>query len=684
MPAVWLLVVIAIVVIVVILLFLNQNTAHANNNVLPPFDHIEEDDPFDVEVNLHTFEQFYRSTVWPTRKLRTDYDDSAVLFKFVEDDRRILETLNPFEDAKDFAQLLRTLNAYAVRMTVAGGDDNDDRIVAAQLSRALTTIANKLPMPAPYQRLPWNFDEVYWHVFSVCLTECAMLLSIVLRPYNIDDDVSEIAVRIIENYITEPNMSMGWRRNVGYSTRMCIPYIYAQLYRGFDVKDVVAQPTLAVILEEIRHHARSEEGSSGIRTTDFINYVEANVRNYSFLVENYFTFQYYNFLMGSKDFVVLDNVHNSLHIVGSNSGRIHPALFYKDGTHIMPVIAEIMHYDQGVYSADFSKVVTVRNLNYFASLVCPVNGIAYYQANYDFRKHALLWTMTKRIWSNAYDERFVRKNNPTLLESGVIVVNDDNDDDGLKQLPLNDSILSPNTSMSFLPNPAFTAIATVRSSAAAVASFSKFDALNVEYYSYTLYHRTGMIQLYDQIKVLSKIDRDAYCIVLMLEPDDDNKNNHTSQGCTVRHHNIENYKQLTKFEVRSDGRFVYQPIPMQEINDGEGTVCYSMTTTDSFLNDVQIIKGNTIKRNFKMIVDEIECVFEFPYVLLKDNENRYVTINNAYQSTKHLHTIYFEDIQDILDQVGLRVDDLLSDIIKRTSYGFTFENTQGNQFQFYY
>ncbi|QEI03554.1 ODV-E66B [Spodoptera cosmioides nucleopolyhedrovirus] len=691
MVAVWLLVVIVIIV-AAILYFNNQtntNNLDASNDNNEVIDH-------DVVVDLHSFEQFYRSTLWRTRKLRTDHDDADIAFKFVEDNQHILETLNPFESAKDFAQLLRTLNAYGMYICIDDDDNdirNDDtnKIVATHLFRALTIIASKLPIPAPYQQLPWGFDEMYWNVFSICLTESVMLLSIVLKPYI---DITEIAVKIIDNYIAEPNLSMGWRRNTGYATRMCLPYIYAQMCKGVEIADIASQPSVAGILDEVRHHGYAE--SSGIRT-DFINYVDSNVRNYSFLVENYFTFQYYNFLFG-RDFVSMSNVHNSLHVVGSNSGRVHPALLYKNGTHVSPVIAEIMYYDRGVFTADFSKVVTVRNENYFASLVSPVNGVAYYQANYDFRRHALLWTMTKRIWPNDSERIWSNDSDVSslMIDAGAIIIDDD-----IQKLPPNDVLLSPNTSMSFLPNPAFTAIVGVDDSAAAVVSFSKFDALNIEYYSYTLYYPTGMLQLYDQVKALSPLDRDAYCVVLMLggssppnNNDDDkvvsDKENNiykNLQGCEVKHYNIENYKQLPDFKVESllGYRFVCQPIPEQDINDGEGTVCYSMTIATLSSPPLQIIKGNKVKRNFKVIVgEEIECVFEFPFVLLKNNATRCLTINNAYQTTKHLHNMYYEDIQGLLEQVGLGVEDLLSDVIKRTAYAFTFENSLGNQFKFYY
>ncbi|ACI28834.1 agip133 [Agrotis ipsilon multiple nucleopolyhedrovirus] len=641
----------------------------------------------DIEANLETFELFFRSTIWQTRKLRSDYDDTAVGRQFDDDDDKIFKNLRPFEDANDFADTLKSLTTYAVHMSVAAVDINVQ--IATHLYRALHAIASRLPVPAPNQRLPWNFADEYWHVFSVALTECAMLLSIMMRPYI---DVSDIAVKIIENYLPEPNLSLGWRRSIGFSTRMCLPYIYAQLCRGHDIADIAVESVVGNVLDEVKHHVL--DTGDGIRT-DFINFVDTNVRNYSFLVENYFTFAYYNFLFG-RNFVETSNVRRSLQMVGSNTGRIHPALAHKNGAHLMPVLAEIMHYTNGVLSADFSKVVTVRNENYSASLVCPTNGVAYYQANYDFRSHALLWTMTKRIWSNnVYHARTLS----ALIDTGVLLLDAD-----VIRLPGNDVLLSPNTSMSFLPNPGFSGIAATDDSAA-VASFSKFDALNVEYYSYTLFHRTGMVQLYDNIKALSPLNRDAFCVLLaqkVLSGDDDDddgnddeniydKNNttwnvHSAQGCIVRHHDIANlHKRLPNFVQRTTNGVLHtcQPIPMHDINDGEGTVCYSMTTLPNS-NAPHVSVLDSTRRTFRIEADEIECVFDFPFVVLKNNAWRVVTINNAYQVTKHLHMIHYDDIKKILGLVNLQIESLKSDTIQRTDYAFVYENTQTNQFKFYY
>nr|ADV91348.1 odv-e66b [Spodoptera frugiperda multiple nucleopolyhedrovirus]QED40315.1 ODV-E66B [Spodoptera frugiperda multiple nucleopolyhedrovirus]QRN46228.1 ODV-E66b [Spodoptera frugiperda multiple nucleopolyhedrovirus] len=705
--AVWFIVsvVVIILVIVVVLYYYNSSNSNSgsnNNNASRPIDDYidNEIDNFNHEVNLYTFEDFYRSTLWKTKDLRTDYNETDILFEFVEDDYDIdiFKSLKPFENAKDFAQLLRSLNAHAIYMNAAAATVNFDEtnnVVATRLARALKIIANKLPTPTPYKHLPWNFDEMYWNLFSISLTECAMLLSITLRPYV---DVSKVAVKIIDNYITEPNMSLGWRRNIGFSTRMCLPYIYAQLCKGVELSEIKSQPLVMNVLEDVQNYVHNE--GSGIRF-DFINYVDANVRNYSFLIENYYTFQYYNFLFG-PNFVVMQNVDHSLHMVGSNSGRIHPALLYKNGVHVMPVISKIMYYKPGVYAADFSKVVTVRNEYYFSSLVAPVNNVAYYQANYDFRTHALLWSMTKRIWNdNEKDDEM-----PTYIDAGVILLEND-----VVKLPENDVLISPNTTMSFLPNPGFTAIVNL-DDCAAVMSFSKFDALNLEFYSYTLFYKTGMLQLYDQIKAVNSTNRDARCVVLKLNHNQKNKfaiiekNNvyKNSQLYTVQHHNIENYKQLPPFEPGSinnnnnnydddddndnDIVFLYQRVPVKDVNEGEGTVCYSMTSTspDDITSSLKISKENKLKRNFKVVTNdnEIECIFEFPYVLIKNNKTRQVSINNAYQTTKHTHIMYFDEIEHILGQVGMRIVDLKSDLITRTSLAFTFENTLGNQFKFHF
>ncbi|WBB27319.1 ODV-E66B [Mythimna sequax nucleopolyhedrovirus] len=663
-----------IAVLVIVALFIRSiNTQNVHNDIEKTYYDNNDDDHYEDKNDhrsneLKTFERYYINSLPVKFKQRNSRINDHELGSFVDDEDAIIEGLRPFVSAKDFSVLLHTLIAYSALLV-----ENRNAALAQRLVRALEIISLKLPSTTPTQRLPWNFDEKYWYVFSVTLPECAMQLCIVLRTYC---DMDDIVVDIIDQYLVEANFSLGWRRGTNYAIRMCVPFVYAQMLKGRSPSLLVRHRSVAGVLAEVAYELR--ENGSGIRG-DYVNFVDINVRNYSFLVDNYFVFDYYNALFG-EGLVRFDNIHASLNLIGNHMGIVHPAIGHKSSSTIMPALGTIMAYAHGIYCADFSKIVTVRNENYCATLVCPVNGLAYYQANFDFRQHALPWTMTKRIWPN--NSMNYTSNIDDGIESGVLLLVSDK---GGERVPADDVLLSPNTSMSFLPNPGFTAIAAT-DDCAAITSYSKFDALNVEYYSYTVFYPTGMFQLYDRIKTLQAIDRNAACVVLVRDSRD-TTNTLMYDGMFAKHHNVSNYKQLVDFDTVNVGdnnvSYVRQVIDKNEINSGVGTACYSLCTqNDTTATIVSRVDGT--RYLFKVVVGAIECVFDFPFVIVKNSIARQVTINNAYSVTKELHTIHFDEIRRLLEHISLSVDNLRSDKISRTEFAFKYKSSQSNQFNFVY
>nr|WRQ96549.1 odv-e66b [Mamestra configurata nucleopolyhedrovirus A] len=665
------LVIIAVLVIVALFIRSSINTQNIrNNDIESNHDKINndtnDDDGYQSD-ELKTFERYYINSLPVKFKQRNSRINHHELGSFIDDDDAIIKGLRPFVDAEDFSVLLHTLIAYSALLV-----ENRNEALAQRLVTALEIIGSKLPSTAPTQRLPWNFDEKYWYVFSVTLPECAMQLCIVLRSYC---DMDDIVVRIINQYLVEANFSMGWRRGTNYTIRMCVPYVYAQMLKGSTPSLLMRHRSVAGVLAEVAYELR--DGGTGIRG-DYVNFVDINVRNYSFLIDNYFVLDYYNALFGAG-LVRFDNIHASINLIGNHMGIVHPAIGHKSSSTIMPALSTIMAYAHGIYCADFSKIVTVRNENYCATLVCPVNGLAYYQANFDYRQHALPWTMTKRIWPN---NSLTNYNNASAVESGVLLLISDQ---GEERVPADDVLLSPNTSMSFLPNPAFTAIAAT-DDCAAITSYSKFDALNVEYYSYTVFHPTGMFQLYDRIKTLQAIDRNAACVVLVRDSRDTTSNSLMYDGMIAKHHNVINYKQLVDFDainVRDNVSYVRQVIDKNEINSGVGIACYSLCTQNDTSTTI-VTRADSTRYLFKVVVGAIECVFDFPFVVVKNSKVRQVTINNAYSVTKEVHTIHFDEIRRLLEHISLSVDNLRSDKISRTEFAFMFKSTQSNQFSFVY
>nr|QNH90624.1 odv-e66b [Mamestra configurata nucleopolyhedrovirus A] len=661
------LVIIAVLVIVALFIRSSINTQNIRNN--SNHDKINnDDDDDDYQSNeLKTFERYYINSLPVKFKQRNSRINYHELGSFIDEDDAIIKGLRPFVNAEDFSVLLHTLIAYSALLV-----ENRNEALAQRLVTALEIIGSKLPSTAPTQRLPWNFDEKYWYVFSVTLPECAMQLCIVLRSYC---DMDDIVVRIIDQYLVEANFSMGWRRGTNYTIRMCVPYVYAQMLKGSTPSLLMRHRSVAGVLAEVAYELR--DGGTGIRG-DYVNFVDINVRNYSFLIDNYFVLDYYNALFGAG-LVRFDNIHASINLIGNHMGIVHPAIGHKSASTIMPALSTIMAYAHGIYCADFSKIVTVRNENYCATLVCPVNGLAYYQANFDYRQHALPWTMTKRIWPNNSSTNY---NNASAVESGVLLLVSNQ---GEERVPADDVLLSPNTSMSFLPNPAFTAIAAT-DDCAAITSYSKFDALNVEYYSYTVFHPTGMFQLYDRIKTLQAIDRNAACVVLVRDSRDTTSNSLMYDGMIAKHHNVINYKQLVDFDAINVGdnvSYVRQVIDKNEINSGVGIACYSLCTQNDTSTTI-VTRADSTRYLFKVVVGAIECVFDFPFVVVKNSKVRQVTINNAYSVTKEVHTIHFDEIRRLLEHISLSVDNLRSDKISRTEFAFMCKSTQSNQFSFVY
>ncbi|AAM95129.1 putative structural protein ODV-E66 [Mamestra configurata nucleopolyhedrovirus B] len=655
-----------IAVLIIVALFIRPIN---NQNNYIGIETNEDEDDYDYRIDeLKTFERYYINSLPVKFKQRNSRINDHELGSFIDDYDAIIEGLRPFVSAEDFSVLLHTLIAYSALLV-----ENRNAALAQRLVTALEIIGSKLPSTQPTQRLPWNFDEKYWYVFSVTLTECAMQLCIVLRSYC---DIDDIVVRIIDQYLVEANFSMGWRRETNYTIRMCVPYVYAQMLKGSSPSSLMRRRSVASVLAEVAYELR--ESGTGIRG-DYVNFVDINVRNYSFLVDNYFVLDYYNALFGAG-LVRFDNIHASINLIGNHMGIVHPAIGYKNSSTIMPALTTIMAYAPGIYCADFSKIVTVRNENYCATLVCPVNGVAYYQANFDYRQHALVWTMTKRIWPNN-SINFINSND-SGVESGVLLLVSDQ---GGERVPADDVLLSPNTSMSFLPNPGFTAIAAT-DDCAAITSYSKFDALNVEYYSYTVFYRTGMFQLYDRIKTLQAIDRNAACVVLVRDSRDTNSNILMYDGMIAKHHNVLNYKKMVDFDTLNVGNnvsYVRQVINKNEINSGVGIACYSLCTQNDTSTTI-VTKADNARHLFKVVVDEIECVFDFPFVVVKNSKVRQVTINNAYSVTKEVHTIHFDEIRRLLEHISLSVDNLRSDKISRTEFAFMFKSGQSNQFNFVY
>jgi Baculovirus E66 occlusion-derived virus envelope protein len=628
---------------------------------------------YDGGSDLISFEVHYLSTLQEKFLQKTEKIPNTN--RQFSDNASIFVDLQPWNSATDFGILLHTLIAYGVRFRT--GDDALylDEDLAWHLYSAMYTIYSHLPMPAPSQSIPWGRDRTDWYHFTITMPECFMNTCIVLRDYY---DISELTDSLLYYYLPLPTLSMGWWRKAENAMRMCLPYAYGQLLRGRTFREIGAETQVQFVLDLIKFPLAKT--GNGIRY-DYAHFDRTDVRCYEYLVNGYFTFSYYNHMFG-PDTVNTDNVRKSLSLIGSDHGIANPALLSRN---LSQVLSHFFTFESGVFSGDFSKILTVRNDRYFGSIVGHSPNIVYYEANTNSSLHAPLWAMTRRIWSRS--GRVPQYRN-VGLESGVLLTTTNLA--GIVNVPATSS------SSCFYPTLAQTAVCGTNH-AGAMAMHVRFEELNIEFHSYTLYHRYGMFHIYDKIKTLRPITNNARCVVLTRDIQQESKwtsssNFITANGVTAKHHNIiNNNYALSNFEVRTFDTYnmqtAEQVISAEFVNRGTGVACYSLLSHDAAAND-----NTTVARvpDTNIIVvgtnsNSVQCVFDFPVMVLKDSESRQVTVNDATNVSHTLHQLSVDKITRALSLVGLKVDDLIvpNDITRLPNKNtFYYKNDHGNQFKF--
>ncbi|AUV65334.1 ODV-E66A [Alphabaculovirus myunipunctae] len=627
--------------------------------------------------DLIAFENYYLDTLQdkflqkaekimnPTRKFIDDDDD----------DDNIFVGLQPWNGAVDFGIALHTLIGYGVRFR----NPNDvlylDEGLAFRLNNAMYNIYSHLPIPAPTHSAPWG-DRTDWYHFSITMPECFQNTCIVLRGFY---DLTKLTESLLYYYLPLPTLSMGWWRTAGNAMRMCLPYCYGQLLRGRSFREIGEETQVQYVLDLIRFPL--VKAGNGIHY-DYAYFDHTDVRAYGYLVNSYFTFSYYNYLFGA-DTVNMDNVYNSLSLIGSNQGVVNPALLSRTGSNFSAVLAHLIDFEPGVFCGDFSKILTMRNDRYFGSVVGQAPDIAYYEADPNNSLHAPLWTMTRRIWSNSGRVLTYRS---VGLESGILLTTNLS---GVVNIPTT----GPSTS-SFHPTIAHTALCATRN-AGAMAMHVRFEELNLEYHSLTLYHRYGMFHIYYHIKTLRPITNNARCVVLTRDNQHEPKwtqasNMISSNGITAKHHNIVNNSSLSNFDVRTfdaplNLQTAEQIISAELVNRGAGVTCFSLLSQDVAAND-----NTTVVRvpDTDIIVvttnsNSIQCVVDFPIVVLRDNETRQLTVNDATNISRVLHQLSVDKIVRALAVISMTVDDLILPAeVTRAPNSFYHQNDHGNQFRF--
>ncbi|ABY65845.1 occlusion-derived virus envelope protein 66b [Orgyia leucostigma nucleopolyhedrovirus] len=627
--------------------------------------------------DLKQFERYYLDTL--IEKFLQKSEKIALPTTAFSGDENVFVNLNPWTNVSHFGTFCHTMIGYGVRFRNPADSLYLNTDLAANLYAGIVQLFLHLPYPAPVNQAPWG-AQADWYHFSITMPECVQNTCIVLRGFY---DLDVLCVTILDYYLPAPTFSMGWRRTAGNAMRMCLPYCYGQLLRGNTFRQIAAEPEVQYVLNLVAFPL--VHSGNGIHS-DYAYFDHTDVRAYGYLINSYFTFSYYNFMFGDNT-VNMANLYNSVALISNSRGLANPAVMARNGSHFSNVLGYFIEYTDGVVSADFSKILTIRNNRYFGSVVGQAPEIAYYEADPTNETHAPLWTMTRKIWAN---NGAIIRYRPDMLgiESGILLM-----------INLNGVVSIPTTTTStssFRPTIARTALCRT-DNAGVMAMHVKLKELNVEFHSYTLYHRYGMFHLYDKITALTPVAFNPRCVVLTRDTQQDTgeakwttaSNFKSYNGVTAKHHNIVNNSGLSNFVLRNLDAIGMQAIEQimsaDAVNRGVGVACFSLLTQDVAEHDstnVSRLDNNVLFVSTNQ--NSIQCVVAFPIVILKDSETRQVVINNAANTSRGLHTLDYDVIDQPLSYLSLTINNLNSNYITKSETSFTFYNNHSNQFSFTY
>lgn len=624
---------------------------------------------------LNDFETFYTLTL--PEKFKQKSESIQNPNRQFTDDFNLFEGLKPFENASDFSTALHTLIGYGVRYVDPSDELYSNSDLANALCNSLLLIANKLPIPAPVRNAPWGHPGD-WYMFSIIMTECFQHLTIVLRN---SYDLRLVTEAILRHYLPSATHSLGWDRTSSNTVRMGLPYIYSQMLRNVPLSLIELEDSVQYTFENA-YHPQVKTGN-GIHM-DYVYFDHIVVRAYGYLINTYFTFSYYNKLF-KKEIVNMHNVTNALNLISCKQGLTHPAVLSRNGSHWSAVLGNFIDYKDGVYAADFSKILTIRNKLFFSSVVGNSNEIAYYEADPTNNRHAPLWAMTRKIWAN--DKPVIRYRSETLgLESGVIVYSTNG----------NFVVETTTTSTSvFFPKFAYTAIVCT-TECGGMMSYGKFEEINIEFKSYTMYHPWGMIQLYDEIKAETPLTSNPRVVVLPRDLTRDTNdrpfsaqtlNNVTFNGVTAKHINIGQYRNLANFGVTTSNQMEYvnQAINFEEVNNGTATCAFEMVhhSVDPYYEST-VTMVNDDPKIFMFSSEVSYCLFAYPFVIIQDKNNKEISINDSNFLLSNEYTLNVSTVSQLLSYFDLALDNLKLLNCKRNDSHFYHSNPNGSQFKFNY
>ncbi|AER41465.1 ODV-E66 [Epinotia aporema granulovirus] len=544
-------------------------------------------------------------------RFHTFFKDTAVQ-QFLQKAEKIVQPINAawsestlfsdlptvWTDANVFGTACHRLISFAVTFVDPTSEHYNDIQIAHNLHNALVQISSRLPDPAPNLQAPWG-PVADWYHFTITMPEVYMCVTAALSDTDYYESCADYTTHILGLYLPTATTSLGWIRGAGNAMRMGVPYVYSQLLRGYDLSEIENEPSVKEVLSIISFPLVAEGNGLHLDAV-YIDHID--VRAYGYLINSFFTFNYYIAYFGS-DVINVEGLTKSILKVSCPEGWANPAVLSRQGTMHSNVMGHFVDYMWPyTHVAHRSKIVTNLTPTYFGSLVGTTTRLAYYEADPVNNTHAPLWLMNRRIYSRKHG--FTNYTTNTVpFESGVLLQN------------LNGPTVVPSTTtstQSFRPLSAQTAIAVAGNNSAMISETRVNELNGLGFTSCTLMYDQGLFQFYYKMGINDgAIGTTNARMVVLSRPTTSN---------------------TPSFEVDADGRYVYEGVTCSRVpvNNFNVPSLVVRTVNVGVDNVEQIISYEALYNReasscFKLTVEDGDDLRAFN----PENDTIYVTVNNA-------------------------------------------------------
>ncbi|ALR71648.1 occlusion-derived virus envelope protein [Anticarsia gemmatalis multiple nucleopolyhedrovirus] len=533
----------------------------------------------------------------------------------------VFDNLSPWTSAADFGTVCHTLIGYAVRYNNAADALYQSPELADNLIGGLRAVCERLPDPPPHQQAPWG-PVADWYHFTITMPEVFMTLTIVLNNTWHYEEAATLTQYWLGLYLPTAVTSMGWYRTAGNAMRMGVPYVYSQLLRGYFLKQIAHEPSVQETLHTVAFPFVAT-GNGLHADSIYIDHVD--VRAYGYLINSFFTFDYYTRLFGANA-VNTEGLTRAIENVGSPEGVVVPGVMSRNGTLYSNVIGNFIDYPIAVHSADLSKVLTKLSDTYYGAVVGVTTRLAYYEADPTNNTQAPLWTMTRRIWNRRAP--IINYNANTLpFESGVILQS------------LNGILRVPSTTtstQSFRPAVGNTALVKTRTAGAILINARFSEMNNLQFKSCTLFYDHGMFQLYYNIGVepnslnnvngrVVVLNRDTSVNTNDLSFELQRVNNGGSSEGTVFNGIVCHRVPITNLTVpsltvrspNSNVELIEQIISFQNMYTASAVACYKLNV-EGYSDALRAFRVNT-DEIYVNTGAGVKALFAYPWLMIKED-----------------------------------------------------------------